>query len=131
MRKRSIMLIISTVLATLYTGYIFYYFINGTVSATDSVEQLGGAIATTLVMPHAIMFLIGIIFAWIGIIIKKEWAALVAAILYSVGTLFFLIYAMFGVPILILGFIGFANQKKLNDKNKDFENATANTIKTN
>ena len=36
------------------------------------------------------------------------------AILYSVGTLFFLMYAMFGIPILVLGFVGYSKQKKLN-----------------
>lgn len=28
----------------------------------------------------------------------------------------FLAYAIFGVPILIVGFVGYANQKKINDK---------------
>ena len=53
----------------------------------------------------AVMFLIGAIFSWVGLLFKKSWGALVAAILYSVGTLFFLAYFMFGVPLLILGFI--------------------------
>jgi hypothetical protein len=54
------------------------------------------------------------VFGWLGFLIKKSWAALVAGILYAVGTLFFLAYFMFGVPLLILGFIGYAKQKKLN-----------------
>ncbi len=41
-------------------------------------------------------------------------AILVGAILYSAGTLLFLMYAVFGVPIIILGFIGYAKQKKIN-----------------
>ena len=39
---------------------------------------------------------------------------IVAAILYSDATLFFLAYFMFGVPILGLGFVGYGKQKKLN-----------------
>ena len=113
MRKRSIMLIVATVLSTLYAVYLFSYFVGGTVSATDDAEMLGGAIAAALVMPHAITFLIGAIFGWLGILLKKAWPALVAAILYSVGTLFFLAYVMFGVPLLILGFVGYANQVKI------------------
>ncbi len=115
MRKRSIMLWISTILATSYTVYLLCYFVGGTASASGT-EAIGGAIATALVMPHMIMFLIGSVFGLIAILAKKSWSALVASILYSVGTLCFLAYAMFGLPILILGFIGFANQKKLNKK---------------
>lgn len=116
MKKRSIALIIATVLATLYTVYLFVYFVGGTAGATDTAEAIGGAIATALVTPHAVMFLIGAVFGWLGVFLKKSWAALVAAILYSVGSLLFLMYIMFGAPILIVGFIGYANQKKINKK---------------
>ena len=119
MKKRSIALIIATVLATAYTVYLFAYFVGGTANASDTAEAIGGAIATALVTPHAIMYLIGAVFGWLGVIIKKSWAALVAAILYSVGSLLFLMYIMFGAPILILGFVGYANQKKLNNKNAE------------
>lgn len=109
---RSKILLVASVLATLYSIYLISYFGGGTLNA-DGAEAVGGAIATALVTPHMIMFLIGAIFGWIGFLAKKSWAALVAAILYSVGTLFFLMYAMFGVPILIFGFIGYSKQKKL------------------
>ncbi len=118
MKKRSIMLAIVTLLATAYTVYLFCYFVGGTLSTSGS-EAIGGAIATALVLPHAVMFLIGAVFGWIGYLLKQSWAALVAAILYSVGTLFFLAYFMFGAPLLIMGFIGYANQKKLNKRNKE------------
>lgn len=114
MRKRSIILTIATILSTAYAIYLFCYFVGGTAAASGTEEALGGAIATALVTPHAIMFLIGAVFGWIGVLIKKTWAALVAAILYSVGTVLFLVYVMFGAPILILGFVGYANQKKIN-----------------
>lgn len=115
MRKRSIALLVATVAATAYTVYLFCYFIGG-LSSAEGTELVGGAIATALVTPHAIMFLIGAIFGWIGFFIKKSWAALVGAILYSFGSLLFLAYIMFGAPILVLGFVGYANQKKLNKK---------------
>ncbi len=117
MRKRSIALAVATIAATAYMIYLFCYFIGGLASA-EGAEWVGGAIATALVTPHTIMFAIGAVFGWLGFLFKKAWAALVAAILYSVGTLFFLAYIMFGAPILILGFIGYANQKKLNKKAK-------------
>ncbi|MBQ9937678.1 MAG: hypothetical protein IJO86_05050 [Oscillospiraceae bacterium] len=119
MRKRSIILTIANVLSTAYAVYLFVYFIGGTATSTNSAEAIGGAIATALVTPHAVMFLIGAIFGWVGLLFKKAWGALVAAILYSVGTVLFLAYFMFGVPLLIFGFIGYANQKKLNKKNTE------------
>ncbi|MEE1279391.1 MAG: hypothetical protein UHH95_00990 [Oscillospiraceae bacterium] len=115
MRKRSIMLFIATIFSTAYAIYLLCYFVGGTASASGA-EALGGAIATALVMPHAIMFLLGAIFGWIGVLLRKSWSALVAAILYSVGAALFLAYIMFGAPLLILGFIGYANQKKINKK---------------
>lgn len=100
--------------------YLYYFLITYFGSSTlnaDGVEALGGAIATALVTPRIILFLIGAIFGRVGFIAKKSRAALVTAILYSVRTLFFLMYAMFGIPILVLGFVGYSKQKKLNLQN--------------
>ncbi|MBO4941467.1 MAG: hypothetical protein J6D15_04620 [Clostridia bacterium] len=113
MTKRSKILFIATALATIYTVYLFSFFFGATASS-EGTEAVGAAIATALVMPHTIVFLIGAVFGWIGYLAKATWAALVAAILYSVATLFFLAYFMFGVPILVLGFVGYGKQKKLN-----------------
>lgn len=113
MQKRSKMSFVATALATIYAVYLISYFFGST-AAAEGAEAIGGAIATALVMPHMLMFLIGAAFGWIGYFIKASWAALVAAILYAVGTLFFLAYFMFGVPLLILGFIGYSKQKKIN-----------------
>lgn len=111
---RSKMLSFATAIATVYAIYLITYFSGNTLNAENSAEAAGGAIATALVMPHMIMFIIGAVFGWIGVLAKKNWAALLAAILYSVGTVLFPLYFMFGIPILILGFIGYALQKKLN-----------------
>lgn len=116
MKKRSIMLTVATILSTAYAIYLICYFVGGTASASGA-EALGGAIATALVLPHMILFAVGAVFGWIGLLVRKSWAALVAAILYSVGTVLFLAYALFGIPLLIFGFIGYANQKKINQRN--------------
>lgn len=109
---RSKVLFVANTLATLYVVYLITHFFGSTMN-TSGAEAVGSAIATALVMPHMIMFLIGAVFGWLGFLIKKSWAALVGAILYSVGTLFFLAYFMFGVPLLIFGFVGYSKQKKL------------------
>ena len=114
MKKRSVCLLITTLLASFYAIYLLIYFSGGVAPSADTSEAIGGAIATALVLPHMILFLAGAIFSWIGYFLRANWGALVAAILYSVGTLFFLAYFMFGVPLLVLGFISYAKQKKLN-----------------
>lgn len=114
-KNRSKILFVATLLATLYVIYLISYF-GGTVSSTDGAEQVGSAIATALVMPHMIITGIGAIFGWISFGTRKTWAALVGAILYSVGLLMFFIYFMFSVPLIILGFIGYSKQKKINKR---------------
>lgn len=115
-RKRSIALIIATILATAYTVYLIVYFTGSIASADGAAEALGGVIASSLVAPHAIVFLIGALFGWVGVLAKANWAALTAAILYAVAAVLFILYFMFSLPILILGFIGYANQRKINIK---------------
>ena len=117
MKKRSITLLIATILATAYVIYLFCYFL-GTLANADGTEFIGSSIATALVAPHIFLFMLGAFFGWLGFILRKTWAALTAAILYSVGTLCFLLYAMFGVPILVLGYIGYALQMKINKQNE-------------
>ena len=113
MKNRSKALIVATVLATAYAIYLMTHFFGG-VASNDGAAAVGAALATALVMPHMISFLVGAIFGWISVFTGKTWAALVGAILYAVGTALFLTYFMFGVPILVLGFVGYSNQKKIN-----------------
>ena len=63
------------------------------------------------------LFLLGTIVGWIGFIAKKSGAALFSAIMYLLGTLCFPICALTGIPAVILGFVGYSKQKKLNNCN--------------
>lgn len=110
-KNRSKVLFVATILATLYVLYLMIYF-GGSMTSTDSAEAIGGAIATALVTPHMVVIGIGAVFAWISFFAKNSWGALVGAILYCCGALLFLLYAVFSIPLIILGFIGYANQKK-------------------
>lgn len=110
--KRSKALFACALLATLYVLYLVVYFGNA-MGDLNSAEEVGGAIATALVTPHMIVMGIGAIFSWLGFALQKSWAALVGAILYCVGTVLFLVYALFCIPLIILGFVGYAKQKKL------------------
>lgn len=113
-RTRSKILFISSLIVTLYVIYLMVYF-GSSMMSSDGASALGGVLATALVTPHMLLVGLGAVFSWVGFCFKKSWAALVAAILYCVGALLFLMYALFVVPSIILGFIGYAKQKKLNN----------------
>lgn len=112
-KKRSKVLFVSSLIITIYVIYLMVHF-GSSMFSNDSAEAIGGAIATALVTPHMLFVGLGAVFSWIGFFFKKSWAALVASILYCVGAIMFLMYALFVVPSIILGFIGYSKQKKLN-----------------
>ena len=111
-KNRSKVLFACAILATAYSLYLIIYFYS-TMTSSDSAEALGGAIATALVTPHIVLMSLGTIFSWIGFFLRKSWGALVGAILYCVAALVFMMYAMFCIPMIVLGFVGFANQRKI------------------
>ena len=111
-KNRSKALFICAVLATAYSIYLMIYF-GSSMTSSDSTEAIGGAIATALVTPHMVLISLGAIFSWLSFFLRKAGFALVGAILYCVGAVLFLLYAMFCIPLIILGFVGYSKQKKL------------------
>lgn len=114
--KRSKVLFACALLATIYVVYLIIYFTKS-MASSDELEALGAGLATAMVTPHIICMALGAIFSWVGFFLRKTWGALVGAILFCVGTVLFLLYFMFGIPLIILGFVGYANQKKLIKEN--------------
>lgn len=111
-KERSKVLFVASLITTAYVIYLMSHF-GSSMFVEDTAEAIGGAIATAMVTPHMLFVGLGVVFSWVGFMFKKSWAALVAAILYCVGAILFLIYALFLVPSIILGFVGYAKQKKL------------------
>ena len=112
-KGRSKALFVASLLTTVYVIYLIVHF-GSSIFVEDAAEALGGALATALVTPHMFILGLGAIFGWVGFFVKKSWAALVAAILYSVGAFLFMLYIIYVVPSIVLGFIGYSKQKKLN-----------------
>ncbi len=115
--KRSKVLFVCSILATIYALYLIIYF-GSSMTSSDTAEAIVGAIATALVTPHMVLVSFGAIFCWLGFFLKESWGALVGAILYCVAAIVFLVYAMFCIPLIILGFVGFSKQKKLSKNNE-------------
>lgn len=99
--KRSKIQFLSAGLGTLYSVFLINYFMG-------TINDLSGSIATALVTPHLLCCSLAAIFGWVGFFGNGRGFALTAAILYCVGAVIFVMYAPFVVPMIVLGFIGYA-----------------------
>ena len=133
---RSIALLVSNILATLYSAFFLLTFGGAIIEAggADFVNAVGAYfelifnvlginspeitvlyVILILLCVHIAVFVIGCLVGWIAYACKKSGAAKFAAVLYLLGTICFPIYILFGLPITIIGFIGGGKQKKLNN----------------
>jgi hypothetical protein len=114
--NRSKAAFIAALLATAYSIYSMLYW-GGVVGQTESMdagEAIGAGLATIIVLPHLIVTVLGALFGVIAFFIRSPGLILTSAILYSVAAVLFFLYALFLVPSIVLGFVGYSNQKKLN-----------------
>lgn len=105
-KKKSKLLIISAVLGVAYSLYLIFYF------SDVSEQNIGGAIAATLVLPHMICTAIASIFNVVAVVTNTSGFALTGGILYSVAAVLFIVYGFFLVPMIVLSFIGFTKLKE-------------------
>ena len=105
-RKRSVVLLISGILGAIYSVYIVAYF-TGAIGSSTGAEQVGAAIATTIIMPHMVATVLATIFNIVGWAMNMKWFALVGAILYAVACILFPLYFFFVIIQMILSFVGF------------------------
>lgn len=114
--NRSKTLFIGTLLAIAYTIYVIGYF--GSTAANSSggsdAAAVGTGLAVLLVLPHMTFLLVGTIFGIIAFFSRKAGFALTAAILWAVAAVVFILYAAFLIPSIVLGFVGYSAQKKIN-----------------
>ncbi|HCL4437448.1 benzylsuccinate synthase [Clostridium botulinum] len=116
-KKRSKAFFTSIILATIYLIYIISYF-YGILGQGDTAEQIGSGLATALVTPHIVVLAISVMFGWLAFGLNSSGFALTASILYTVAGVMFIPYIFFVIPSIILGFVGYANQKNINNKAK-------------
>lgn len=128
---RSKVLLISNILATMYSAYLLWWFgvpiakaggfeyMSDVVEAFQLLESLSVdveflEIILILLCVHIVAFTLGSIIGWIAFLAKKSGGAKFSATLYLLGTICFPIYIAFGLPITIMGFVGGSKQKKIN-----------------
>ncbi len=116
-KKRSKAFFTGLILASIYLIYVISYF-YGILGKGDTAEQIGSGIATALVTPHIVILAIGVMFGWLAFGLSSSGFALTASIFYTVAGVMFIPYIFFVIPSIILGFVGYANQKNINNKAK-------------
>ncbi|WP_434305058.1 benzylsuccinate synthase [Clostridium botulinum] len=116
-KKRSKAFFTSIILATIYLIYIISYF-YGILGDGDTAEQIGSGLAAALVTPHIVVLAISVMFGWLAFGLSSSGFALTASILCTVAGVMFIPYIFFVIPSIILGFVGYANQKNINNKAK-------------
>jgi len=111
-KKRSVILLIASILSTGYLAYILIIF-AGAFAGSSPEEQIGAALATAILLPHLIAVALGSLFCWLGFGFENKWLALVGAILFCAALVLFFWNFYFTVPLIVLAFIGFVCQGKL------------------
>ena len=113
-KNRSKLSFIALVLAVAYAIYLMTYMGQANAETSSDAEAVGTGIATLLVLPSLLVLLVGILLGLIGFFNRSAGLHLTAAIIYAAAALFFILYAPFLIPSIILGFIGWSQQKKIN-----------------
>lgn len=140
---RSKTLLVSNILASVYSGCLLFIFGGAIVQAggADYIYAVGKYFNTVfelldfvgqdsalltflyvvliLLCIHAILFVLGCLIGWFSYAGKKSGGAKFAAVLYLLGSICFPIYLCFGLPITIVGFVGGSKQKKINNQQKN------------
>lgn len=112
MKKRNVLLLVAAILGSAYLIYLVSYMAAAPVSTGYSAADAGTAIAMMMIMPHAALTGLAVIFNWIAWALSKRWAALTAGILYAVAILMMYIYFMFVVVEMVLCFVAFVQMGK-------------------
>lgn len=111
-KPKNIPVTISFVLGALYTLYLIFYIVSINGTGASDAENVGIAIGSILIMPHAICVGIATIFNGLGLAMNKNGFVLTGAILYAVSIVFMFIYFMFVIIQMILSFVGYSQMKK-------------------
>lgn len=135
---RSKTLLISNVLATLYSAYLIWSFGGALIEAggINFIDAVGAYfelafdilgmsspavtflyVILVLLCAHIVAFVLGCLIGWIAYAGKKSGGAKFAATLYLIGTICFPVYLFFGLPITIVGFVCGGKQRKTNNSN--------------
>lgn len=117
-KNHNLSTLIAAIIATLWMIVSISTFSNiaSTIPVGDSAEAIGSQIGATIgiisQMPYLILMGIGIIFNWIGYLVRKRAFILTSAILFCVALLFSIFNGLGLIPCFVLDFIGYSKMRK-------------------
>ncbi len=114
--KRPIISLITALSATAYGIFVVANlagaFAETTAGSTSDATAVGAAIGVGLFLPHVLLVWLGVLINWVGYGVRMPGLTLTAAILYAVAAFLGFLYIIFMIPIIVLAFISFAQERK-------------------
>lgn len=124
-KNHSKMVLVSTILVSLYAIFLLSWFYGGIVNSNSAGEALGGMFATAIVTPHMIAIIVGAVFSAVALFANKNWVAITSCVIVFVSTLLLPLYCIVTIPLGIIGIIACVCLNKFNkkvDMNKAIQN---------
>jgi hypothetical protein len=121
--RRSKVVLFFAVLGAVYTVVVTILWSRAQSALTDlflsdpllaGLGTVAGGVASIVLLPHYISAVFASVLAAIGFLTRNEGFILAASTLFCVAVAMFFLSGLLLLPVVILGFIGYANQRRLN-----------------
>ena len=117
--RRSPLVLISSVLGLVYASVVLDYLMNAPSSALYTDFLRGTGLAMVFAWPHVLTAAVGSILGLVGFFRRSTQQIFASSVLFSAAAAVYLVWAVFLVPSIILGFLGNSSQKKINGGQSD------------
>lgn len=120
-KEKSILLLISAIIGTLYSLYLVSHFWIPILTSTNIFEQIGIKMVESIVRQHIILVIIATGVTWYGYIKKDKIFTLISGIVFIIAGISFTRYIAYVVPSAILSlyvYYKIIEENKKNDKEK-------------
>ena len=122
--RRSKVVLVFALLSVVYTVVLSVLWSTAQSALTELFETdpwlaglgtVASGVASIVLLPHFISAVFGSILAVVGFLTRNDGFVLAGATLFSVAVAMFFLSGLVLLPVVILGFIGHANQRRLNN----------------
>lgn len=113
--KRSQLLLLTNLMTVLYLAFGFFMFFAlgvGSQNGNSGWGVLFFAVLSIFLIPHLILFSIGLGLGWVAYFKNSPGMALASAIFYTVGSLTLIHFFYLGLTSTVLGYVAFAFMQK-------------------
>jgi energy-coupling factor transporter transmembrane protein EcfT len=109
--KRSQLLLLTNLVTVLYLAFGFFVFFalgTGSLNGNSGWGVLFFAVLSIFLIPHLILFTIGLSLGWVAYFRNSPGIALASAIFYTVGSLTLIHYFYLGLTSAVMGYVAYA-----------------------